>query len=199
MEIDNEHACAFTGHRPEKLELDEKYVLSWLEEQIRIAIDDGYREFISGMQRGVDIWAAEIVLRIKKEGKSIKLICACAWDGMEDGWDKDWIDRYKDILKEADKIVYVGKHPGRESFVERDHWMVDHSSRLIAVFTDVPGGTKETIWYGKRKGIDIILIQQSITIACEESDMEKGYRDAEKYVKKYEQAMRILGNDQPSK
>ena len=66
--------CTFTGHRPERLELPEKQVIQWLDEQIRQAINDGYTEFITGMQRGVDIWAAEAVLKLRNEGKPIRLL-----------------------------------------------------------------------------------------------------------------------------
>ena len=85
MEIDIKHACSFTGHRPERLEMGEDKVIAWLEEQIRKAVDDGYTDFITGMQRGVDIWAGEIVVKLRKEGLPVKLICACAWNGMQNG------------------------------------------------------------------------------------------------------------------
>ena len=64
-----QHRCCFTGHRPEKLTMAEADVISWLESEIRNSIDEGFVTFISGMARGVDIWAAEIVLRLKDEGK----------------------------------------------------------------------------------------------------------------------------------
>ena len=54
--------CCFTGHRPEKLKCDEATIKSALSCGIDAAIQDGYRTFISGMTRGVDIWAAELVL-----------------------------------------------------------------------------------------------------------------------------------------
>ena len=38
-EIDIKHACSFTGHRPEKLEMAEDEVVAWLEKQIRKAVD----------------------------------------------------------------------------------------------------------------------------------------------------------------
>ena len=160
MEIDIKHACSFTGHRPERLEMRPNRVISWLEEEIRNAVDAGYTDFISGMQRGVDIWAAEIVLKLKAEGKPVKLIAACAWNGMEDRWEQNWQERYKAILKEADKIVYVSKYPGRAAFFERNHWMVDHSSRLIGVYTGAPGGTKETVWYAKNNGLEVVTIKK---------------------------------------
>ena len=154
-------SCSFTGHRPEKLLVSEKEVIKRLEEQVVQAIQDGYSFFISGMQRGVDIWAAEVVLKKRNEGESVKLIAASAFKGMENRWTQDWINRYNYILKEADNVYFIGDKPGKKSFIERDHWMVDNSSRLISVFTGASGGTKETIEYAKGQGIEIVLISKS--------------------------------------
>ena len=160
MEIDIKHACSFTGHRPERLEISTAKVKRWLEEQIRKAFEDGYTDFITGMQRGVDIWAAEIVLRIRDEGKPVKLFCACAWNGMEDRWEQNWQDRYSDIIMNSDGVVYVSKTPGRAAFFQRNHWMVDHSNRLLGVYTGAPGGTKETIEYARKNGREVIVINR---------------------------------------
>lgn len=75
-EIKRLRRVCFTGHRPEKLNRSEKSVLGGLETAIQQAIADGSNVFISGMARGVDIWAAEIVLRFRSEGEDIKLIFA---------------------------------------------------------------------------------------------------------------------------
>ena len=109
-----EHSCSFTGHRPERLEMSTEIVIDWLNKQIDKAIADGFTEFISGMQRGVDIWAAEAVLKCKNEGADVRLIAACAFRGMENRWEEDWQERYKNILSEADEIYYIGNYPGRE-------------------------------------------------------------------------------------
>ena len=63
------HRVCFTGHRPEKLTQPENVIVKSLETTIKEAIADGKNVFISGMARGVDIWAAEIVLRLRKEGR----------------------------------------------------------------------------------------------------------------------------------
>ncbi len=160
MEFDKSMACCFTGHRPERLEMSEKKVINWLDEQIHKAVEDKYTYFISGMQRGVDIWAAEIVLKMKKEGAPVKLIAACAFKGMEGHWEKSWIDRYNAILAEAEDIVYIGNHPSRAAFFMRNEWMVDHSSRLIAVYTGAPGGTQKTISYAKKNGCKVVSIDR---------------------------------------
>ena len=60
----------------------------------------------------------------------------------------------------SDKIVYVSKKPVREAFFDRNHWMVDNSSRLIGVYTGAPGGTKETVYCAKEKGLEVITIRK---------------------------------------
>ena len=41
------------------------------------------------------------------------------------------------------------------SFQKRDEWMVDQSSRVIAVYDGVSGGTKNTIDYAVRCGVGV--------------------------------------------
>ena len=101
------HRCCFTGHRPEKLTQPEAVIIAGLEKEILNAIADGFTTFISGMARGVDIWAAEIILRLRSEGHPIRLICASPFEGFERSWSPDWQKRYKVILKEADLMKYI--------------------------------------------------------------------------------------------
>lgn len=77
------HRCCFTGHRPEKLSLYENEVKPLLEKAIDNAIADGYVTFITGMAKGTDIWAAEIVLEKKKHNTALHLICAIPHPGFE--------------------------------------------------------------------------------------------------------------------
>lgn len=154
-----QHRCCFTGHRPEKLNQPEAEVIAWLEIEIRKAIADGFVTFISGMARGVDIWAAEIVLRLRDEGFSIHLICAPPFEGFERSWDDGWKQRYTKVMKKADLVKYVCKSYNRACFQLRNEWMVDRSARVIAVFNGERGGTKNTIDYADRHGVPVIIIE----------------------------------------
>lgn len=156
--INLNQTCTFTGHRPERLELPRNQVISWLAEQINQAVDEGYTDFITGMQRGVDIWAAEAVLKLRNEGKPIRLIAAVAFRGMENRWERSWQERYKSIISASDEVHYISNKPGRRAFFARNNWMVDHASRLIAVYSGAPGGTKETIDYARKKGRTVVQI-----------------------------------------
>lgn len=152
-----QHRCCFTGHRPEKLSWPEKEVIAWLEAEILKAIDDGFVTFISGMARGVDIWAAEIVLRLRDEGKPIHLICASPFECFERSWSENWKQRYNDVMHRADIVKFVCKGYSRACFQIRNEWMVDRSARVIAVFDGSIGGTKNTIDYAKRQnGVKVV-------------------------------------------
>lgn len=149
------HRACFTGHRPEKLQQTEIEICRGLEREIREAMDSGIHVFITGMARGVDIWAAEIVLRLRNEGQNVKLICASPYKGFECGWSHDWQQRYNAVLRSADLVRFIGPGYSRACFQIRNEWMVDHSALVIAVFNGQPGGTKNTIDYARQKGIRV--------------------------------------------
>ena len=152
------HRCCFTGHRPERLGMPESEVILGLKKEIRTAIADGFQTFISGMARGVDLWAAEIVLALRDEGAAIRLICASPYQGFEARWSQNWQERYRRVLERADLVRFICPEYSRECFQMRNEWMVDHSARIIAVYNGGPGGTRNTVEYARKKQICIALI-----------------------------------------
>ena len=153
------HRCCFTGHRPEKLEQPEAVVVEALKKEIRTAIADGFQTFISGMARGVDLWAAEIVLTLRDEGAAIRLICASPYHGFENRWSQEWQERYRQVMERADLVRFICPAYSRDCFQRRNEWMVDHSSRVIAVYSGGPGGTRNTVEYAAKVGIKVVKIQ----------------------------------------
>ena len=153
-----QHRVCFTGHRPEKLTVPESIVKRELEKEIRLAIADDMTVFISGMARGVDLWAAEIVLKIRTEGQGIKLLCACPFDGFENSWGVTAKEQYRSILEKADLVRFISPKYTRSCFQIRNEWMVDHAALVIAVFNGTPSGTKNTVDYAKRVGIPVRII-----------------------------------------
>lgn len=153
------HRCYFTGHRPEKLQRPEKEIRADLEREIRQAVFEGVNVFITGMARGVDIDAAEIVLQLREEGYPVKLICASPYPGFEDNWSRAWQTRYGDVISKADLVKYIRPQYSIGCFQIRNKWMVNHSARVIAVFNGQPSGTKNTIDYALSQGVPVIKIE----------------------------------------
>ena len=153
------HRCCFTGHRPEKLQRSEKEVRAELEREIHKAVLDGLNVFITGMARGVDIDAAEIVLQLREEGYPVRLICASPYPGFENNWSRVWQTRYGVVLEQADLVRYICPRYSKGCFQIRNEWMVNHSARVIAVFNGQPSGTKNTIDYALRQGVSVVQIK----------------------------------------
>lgn len=145
------HRCCFTGHRPEKLHKPEEQVKHNLEVAIQQAIADGFVTFISGMARGVDIWAAQIVLRERVKNPAIHLVAAVPYKGFESRWQAHWQQEYNFILQYADLVKYICPGYSRDCFQRRNEWMVNRSARVIAVYNGEPGGTRNTIEYAQHK------------------------------------------------
>lgn len=159
-------ACAFTGHRPKKLpwgynEADVRCVAlkAALEREIRLLIQEGVTDFLSGMAEGVDLLAAEIVLHLRSEYSSVKLHCLLPYKGQEAEWPAASQARYHAILAEADSIIYVSRIFRKNGMLERNHFLAAHSDVLLAVYNgEYRGGTAATIRYAQKLGHSVIIL-----------------------------------------
>ena len=155
------HRCCFTGHRPEKMIMIEKQVIKELEVAIRKAIDDGFNVFVTGMAPGVDIWAAEIILRLRdKEKLPLKLISTNPHSNFIERW-PEWKKRYIAIMNAADLTRDICDGYKRGVYQIRNEWMVDHSSRVIAVWNGKPSGTKNTVDYANRVNVPVVNVYRT--------------------------------------
>lgn len=163
--IDINKVCCFTGHRPQKLpwgydEDDErcKKVKERVYFECEKLIENGVSHFITGMALGFDMICAEIVLDLKKKYPFIKLYGAIPCSTQCEKWSKTYINRYENILKQLEdfRCKFVTYTP--YCMQERNTFMVDHSSTIIALYKDWLGGTKNTIDYALSKNKKVIII-----------------------------------------
>ena len=152
------HRCCFTGHRPEKLNCDEKMVKAKLKSAIQQAIQDEYVTFIVGMCRGIDLWAGEIVLDKKRKNSDLHLVAAIPHPDFERNWCEEDKTLYFKVLKNADIAKTIGNTYYKACYQKRNIWMAEHSSRVIAAYNGKQGGTRNTIKYAQNQGMEIINI-----------------------------------------
>ena len=126
-------------------------------------IDEGYDTFISGMARGVDTWAARLVLDRKQKDPKIRLICAMPYRAHGAGFKGE--DRWNlcNLLEGCDDIVYVSDKYFTGCMDVRNRYMVDNSSAVLAVVSDYKSGTGKTIAYARRQGVrcDVIDLNKN--------------------------------------
>ena len=158
------YRVSFTGYRPEKLPFfseDDPMCVELknrLSKQIEQLIKDGADEFFSGMARGVDMWAAEAVLELKRTYPNIKLTAVIPCPEQADGWIDEDRDRYHAILEACDKKLVISPHYSKGCMQKRNRALVDTCDILVAVFDGQSGGTKQTVDYAKSKGRKTFII-----------------------------------------
>lgn len=161
-----ENCCAFTGHRPRKFpwgynEADARCVTlkETLAKEIAKLVDAGYTDFLSGMAEGADTWAALAVLALKRENPALRLHCILPCEGQEDGWSVSARELYFAVLEQADEVVYVNREYHKGCMLERNRYMVDHATCLLAVYNgEWRGGTAATMRYAQKMGREIVVI-----------------------------------------
>ncbi|MDE5943872.1 MAG: DUF1273 domain-containing protein [Clostridia bacterium] len=167
MLTDKLHSACFTGHRSQKLpwgfneeDVRCKAMKSALRAEIEKAIQKGYTTFLCGMALGFDTICAETVLELKKRYKKIKLIGALPCKTQDIKWSEKDRKRYKKLLKKSDGIRCIyDEYIGEECMIERNRYMVDNSSLMIALYNGISGGTKSTVEYAKSMGLEIVFIR----------------------------------------
>ena len=158
-------SCCFTGHRPEKLPWganednpDCIKLKSILYLQIEQLIRQfGITHYISGMARGVDTYAAEIVLQLKK-AYSITLECAIPYEEQAVNWPESERERYFSIVAKADKETMLQYRFTRDCYQKRNRYMVNKSNYILAVWNGKNSGTSNTIRYAHQQNRHIFII-----------------------------------------
>ena len=127
--------------------------------QIEALVDRGVTDFLSGMAQGVDLWCSEIVLGLKKKNPVLKLHCILPCKGQESKWTASAQERYHSILRQANEVVYMGQEYSRDCMMERNRYLVDYSSFLLAAYNGTRrSGTGATVRYALKQGREVIII-----------------------------------------
>jgi uncharacterized phage-like protein YoqJ len=145
---------------------------------IEKSLSQGYKNFISGLARGVDLWAIEIVLEIPGAFP----IGACPFSGHHGRWSHEEQNAFFKIREKINEVgdyytipmealdpdepqfnfdepdvwIQVGtpEHAFfiREILNRRNRWMVRRSDMVLGVFTGQKSGTKNAIDFATSQG-----------------------------------------------
>ena len=160
------NTVCFTGHRPQNLSFgfDEDHpdciiLKHELEKTIRMLIEEkDAAHFISGAALGVDMWAMEIVLKLKCEYPDITLESAVHCRTQSERWSDGSKARYDKLLSLCDKVTVLQEAYTPECMMHRNRYMVDSSDFVIAVWNGKSSGTGNTVRYAQRNGKTVYRI-----------------------------------------
>lgn len=160
-----QESCCFTGHRPGKLPwryneqdprcLDLKRRIA---DAVETAYEQGFRHFLCGMAQGCDLYFCESVLALRKRFSDVTVEAAIPCPTQPDSWPADQRERYRRLVAACDFETVVSSVYSSSCMQRRDRYMVDHAALLIAAFDGSAGGTRYTVEYAMRRGLDIVDI-----------------------------------------
>ena len=163
---EREYSCCFTGHRPMKLpwgmnEADPRCLELKLELAARLeAIYElGFRHFLCGMAIGCDMYFAEAVLALRDAHADVTLEAAIPFGDQPGRWPAAQRHRYNKLIDSADKVTVLQIGYSSNCMMQRNRYMVDRSSLLLACYNGRPGGTMNTILYAERSGVQVVVIE----------------------------------------
>ena len=164
--------CAFTGYRPQKMpfgfnEADPRCVE--FKARLRATIEDlighGYAHFISGGALGMDMFAAEAVMDLKRDYPWIILEMVCPFEAQPAKWAPEYQERYYRLMDDADMVTVISHKYTRSCMFRRNRYLVDNADLLLAAYDGQPGGTAMTVGYAREMGIPIQTIMPAVRAA----------------------------------
>lgn len=149
----------FSGHR--KFHDPKAEIEKSIEAAIRQCIEAGSDRFMTGGALGFDTLAAQTIIRLRSEFPQIRLVLVlpCPPDEQTLEWTAEQKDEYQEILKLAEEVNILAESYTCDCMLKRNKYMVDNSSKLIHYLrSEKRGGTKQTVNYAIKQGIELIEI-----------------------------------------
>jgi uncharacterized phage-like protein YoqJ len=153
----NRPIVAFTGHRPQSLgvypipEETFNWIVFMIEQEL---LHLRPHWCISGMALGVDQMAAVVCSFM-----GIPWTAAIPFKGQELRWSEAQQKTYKEIMEMADEVYVVS--PGGYAawkMQKRNEYMVNRCDVLLAVWDGSEGGTANCVWYARKVGVPVVVI-----------------------------------------
>lgn len=158
LKFDRTVSAAFTGHRFYDFSQRE-FIQERLTSAISEAYDHGIRNFISGFALGIDLMAAQLVQSLKCNLPGISLTAAIPFEGQAERYNIYDKRVYGCLLELADKVIVLSDCYYPSCFLDRDEFMVENASYLIAYYDGrEKGGTYYTVKKARARGIPIINV-----------------------------------------
>ena len=163
-------SCAITGHRPTRFKFGYKEdttgckrLKKRLHDQFILLYEKGVRRFFVGGTLGVDMWAGEILLQIKKQPEyvDLELVEVLPFAGHDFKWDERSQRRLAFLLQYSTEHLTVGTADERRSYLARNLYLVDHADGLLAVFDNdrsVQSDAMQMVSLAEKRNLPIVFI-----------------------------------------
>ena len=143
------YSCAITSQRPTRFKFKyQEYMTSC--KRLKKRLHDvfvelyrrGVRRFYVGGALGVDLWAGEILLEMRRqeEYQGLEIVLVYPFLGHDERWDPKSRERLRHLKENCDQFAMGSEVVGAQGYRERTAYMVEHADCLVAVYDVEPAG-----------------------------------------------------------
>ncbi len=132
--MENVKLCAVFGENPDELVFgydEEHYLCAQMKYRLvaamQEAIERGYTHFISTVEQGVPMWAAEACMAIKELGGNVLFTAAPESDDQAERWHPERRERFFTVLERADDMI------GQSDDICGTQYIINNSDCIIIV------------------------------------------------------------------
>ena len=142
-----------TGYRAQELGIfNDKHpgiavIKKALYDQLYQLCDAGLEWIVISGQLGVESWAAETVLELKKEFPNVKYSVITPFLEQEKNWNEQKQTQYIHIINNADFVTSVTKRPYEApwQFIEKDKFIINNTDGILLVYDEDNEGSPKYI------------------------------------------------------
>ena len=107
------------------------------------------------LSAGCDLYFCEAALALRERYPDVTVEAALPCPTQTEGWPREQQLRHARLVAACDLETVVSREYTAGCMLRRDRYMVDHAALLIAAFDGSPGGTRYTMEYAMRQGLEI--------------------------------------------
>ena len=116
------------------------------------------KRFLSGVDRGTEQYACEIILNLKMDYPRTTLECIIPYERQAVHWTERQRDRYFSIIEHCDNGIELQSHYTSDCRKSQDKYMLRQSDYLLAVWDGKKRRTAAVISEAKSRGLRVISI-----------------------------------------
>lgn len=115
--------------------------------QLLALIDEGLEWVIVSGQWGVELWAAESALELKKQHPRLQLAVITPFLEQDEKWSEEKRALYSSVIQQADFVSSVTKtkYEGTWQFAEKDKFLLRNSDGLLLLYDEENEGSPRFI------------------------------------------------------
>lgn len=137
--------------KKEKQKIKEKAV-----EEIEKLRSDGVKNFISALEEGVDLFAADYISRTKKENETLE--CAVAFEEQAKNYSEKQREDYFSLCEKCDTLSFVSRKRNFGCKTKRDRYMIEQSDIVLCFWDKFAPYTGELLQFAVTKNKKIVYI-----------------------------------------